>query len=86
MNAVRAMRWALLAMAIVSTAAMPATARDYPYCIRGCDFGAGRGDCSFASYQQCQASASGRLAYCAANPYFSQTADLSSGRMSRRRQ
>jgi hypothetical protein len=41
----------------------PAAARDYPFCIKGCDFGSGRGDCSFSSYQQCQASASGRDAY-----------------------
>ena len=62
-----------------------ATARDYPYCIKGCDYGSGLGDCSFATYQQCQASASGRLAYCAANPYFSQNADLPSNKASRRR-
>jgi hypothetical protein len=36
----------------------------------GCDFGAGRADCGFSSYQQCQASASGRVAYCSENPYF----------------
>jgi hypothetical protein len=42
----------------------------YPFCIRGCDFGAGRGDCSFVSYQQCQATASGRDAWCDANPYY----------------
>lgn len=44
-------------------------ARDYRYCIRGDDF-AGAGDCSFASYQQCQATASGRTAYCGANLRF----------------
>jgi len=48
----------------------PAVARDYPFCIRGCDFGAG--DCSFANYAQCQATASGRDAWCAANPFFQQ--------------
>jgi Protein of unknown function (DUF3551) len=45
-----------------------------------CDFGAGRGDCSFSSYQQCQATASGRDACCGANPYFSVNAELQSNR------
>jgi hypothetical protein len=78
--------WALMAfIAACAINAAPAAARDYPYCIKGCDYGSSLGDCSFASYQQCQASASGRLAYCAANPYFSQNADLPSNRVSRRR-
>jgi len=62
----------LVAAGAVSAAAivMPAAAREFPYCIKGCDFGAGAGDCSFSSLAQCQATASGRDAYCAANPYF----------------
>ena len=48
-------------------------ARDYPirgdaFCIRGDAFGGGAGDCIFSSYEQCRATASGRTAYCAANP------------------
>jgi hypothetical protein len=68
-------------------AAPPAAAQNYPFCIKGCDFGAGRGDCSFSSYQQCQATASGRDAYCDANPYFSARAELqpNRSRQSRRR-
>jgi hypothetical protein len=80
--------WALmLCCAASTTGALPAAARDYPFCIKGCDFGAGRGDCSFTSYQQCQATASGRDATCDANPYFSAKAELQSdrGRQSRRR-
>jgi hypothetical protein len=58
--------WALMVCAAASTTgALPAAARDYPFCIKGCDFGAGRGDCSFSSLQECQATASGRGAYCA---------------------
>jgi uncharacterized protein DUF3551 len=38
------------------------------YCLRGCDFGAG--ECSFSSYQQCMATASGRTGWCDANPDF----------------
>ncbi len=63
--------WALMVCCAASTmGALPAAARDYPFCIKGCDFGAGRGDCSFSSYQQCQASASGRFLYCIENPFY----------------
>jgi hypothetical protein len=71
--------------AVCAIDAAPAAAKDYPYCIRGCDYGSSLGDCSFSTYQQCQATAAGRLAYCAANPYFSQNAELQSNRSSRRR-
>ncbi len=80
--------WALmLSCAASAMDALPAAARDYPFCIKGCDFGAARGDCSFASYQQCQATASGRDATCAENPYFSANAELQPNRVhqSRRR-
>jgi uncharacterized protein DUF3551 len=81
------MRWALLAMVMAGAATMPATAREYPYCIKGCDFGGARGDCSFASYQQCQATAAGRDAWCATNPDFNARAESLSDRprQSRRR-
>jgi hypothetical protein len=42
-----------------------ASAQGSPFCLRGCDFG---NECSFATYAQCQASASGRTAWCDANP------------------
>jgi len=83
--------WALLALGCIgATCATPAAARDYPYCIKGCDFGSGLGDCSFTTYQQCQATASGLVATCVANPYFNQRdvnqrADLQPNRSSRRR-
>jgi hypothetical protein len=67
---------ALLAAGAVSAVAMPASAREFPYCIKGCDFNAGAGDCSFVSLAQCQATASGRDAYCAANPYFNAEAEM----------
>jgi Protein of unknown function (DUF3551) len=56
--------------------AAPAVAGGMPFCIKGCDFGGGTGDCSFSSYQQCLATASGRDATCAANPYFSASAEM----------
>jgi hypothetical protein len=78
--------WALMVFgAACATGAAPAAAGNFPYCIKGCDYGAGLGDCSFSTYQQCQATASGRVATCAANPYFSQNTDQPPTKMSRRR-
>jgi uncharacterized protein DUF3551 len=76
------MQRALLALmaAFAVSAVMPAAAREFPYCIKGCDFGAGGGDCSFSSLAQCQATASGRDAYCAANPYFNAKAEMQTDR------
>jgi Protein of unknown function (DUF3551) len=75
-------RCALPIVAVVFALAPVATiARELPFCIKGCDYGGGRGDCSFTSYQQCQATASGRLAYCDVNPYFTAGSDGQSGRI-----
>ena len=60
-----------------------AAAGDYPFCIRGCDFGAG--DCSFYTYSQCQAAASGREAWCSANPFFHASREPQPVRYGRRR-
>jgi hypothetical protein len=49
--------------------ASPAAAFDYPYCLQGKQTGI-PGDCSYRSYRECQASASGRDAYCNVNPAF----------------
>jgi Protein of unknown function (DUF3551) len=70
----------MVAFAVSAAVAMPAVAREFPYCIKGCDFGAGVGDCSFSSLAQCQATASGRDASCAANPYFNAKADMQTDR------
>jgi hypothetical protein len=45
----------------------PAAARDYAYCAQGRGVGI-PGDCSYSSYQQCLASASGRNLSCNVNP------------------
>jgi hypothetical protein len=45
----------------------PAAAYDYPWCIQGGGVGI-PGDCSYQSYDQCMASASGRRVYCNINP------------------
>jgi hypothetical protein len=68
------MRWSSAAWVVIgmmaATSAASAASGNFPFCIQGCDFGGGLGDCSFSSYAQCQATASGRDASCAANPYF----------------
>jgi hypothetical protein len=84
------MRSVLLALMVACAAwaitATPASADGFPYCIKGCDFGGGAGDCSFSSHQQCQATASGRDATCASNPYFNAKAEIADrSRLSRRR-
>ena len=68
------MRNAMLAMvALMSAGAAtiagptPAAAVDYPWCIQGGGWGV-PGDCSYRSYAECLASASGRRVYCNANP------------------
>ena len=53
--------------AIVAASSGPAAARDYPYCLQSRGVGI-PGDCSYASYAQCRASASGRNADCNINP------------------
>jgi Protein of unknown function (DUF3551) len=77
---------ALLTVATVGTADSVANAaQQYPFCIRGCDFGGSRGDCSFVSLQQCQATASGRDASCDANPLYHGDAQPGPRNYSRRR-
>ena len=54
-------------VATLATSA-PAAAYDYPWCVQGRGVGY-PGDCSYQTYAQCQASASGRSAGCGINPY-----------------
>jgi hypothetical protein len=56
----KAMRTLMAGGIVAAAVAMPAAAQEMAYCIRGCDFGGGAGDCSFSSLAQCQASAAGR--------------------------
>ena len=59
----------MAAGATYTTGSGPAMARDYPYCLQSRQEGI-PGDCSYQSYNQCVASASGRNATCAINPRF----------------
>nr|WP_249129298.1 DUF3551 domain-containing protein [Bradyrhizobium sp. AUGA SZCCT0283] len=58
-----------LSAATVATVAgsVPAAAYDYPYCAQGRSVGI-PGECSYSTYAQCMASASGRGLYCNINP------------------
>ena len=59
---------ALSAATVVSVAgSSPAAAYDYPYCLQGRGVGV-PGECAYATYGQCMASASGRNLYCNINP------------------
>ena len=68
------MRNAMLAVLALSAATVasvagstPAAAYDYPYCLQGRGI-AVPGECAYATYEQCLASASGRALYCNVNP------------------
>jgi hypothetical protein len=68
------MRYATMAVLAVLAAGAatiagptPAAAYDYPYCAQGRGVGI-PGDCSYQTYAQCMASASGRNLYCNVNP------------------
>lgn len=56
-------------LAMVGTAPAQAFGTHYPFCLQGDEF-PGLSNCSFTSYAQCEASASGRNLSCLANPYF----------------
>jgi uncharacterized protein DUF3551 len=70
----RILRWMILGgAAILATA--PATAQTYnyggPVCLQKWQWGGSYYfDCSFSSWNQCQASAVGLAAMCTENPYF----------------
>jgi len=66
-NATMAMLAVLAAGAATVATSAPAAAYDYPWCVQGRGVGI-PGDCSYQSYAQCMASASGRAVYCNINP------------------
>ena len=78
------LRILVASLTIAASGALDAAiARGYPFCIKGCDFGAGH--CGFDSHAQCQAAAAGRDAWCAADPVFEQTCALPPVSYSRRK-
>ena len=61
-------------LAIVAAAPAEAVGTRHPYCIQGYDY-PGLSNCTYDSYQQCAATASGRFLYCIENPYFNPGGD-----------
>ncbi|MFL6816680.1 MAG: DUF3551 domain-containing protein [Bradyrhizobium sp.] len=57
----------LTALTAIALSAAPASAQDFPYCLQGTQWGY-PGNCQFATYQQCLATASGTDAGCGLNP------------------
>lgn len=56
-------------LAMVGAAPAEAVGTRYPFCIQGEEI-PGLSQCDFTSYEQCQATASGRYLSCIANPYY----------------
>ena len=67
----RAILASLTAVGLIAFATLPADAvgTRYPFCIQGDEY-PGLSNCTFTSYEQCAATASGRRLWCIANPYF----------------
>ena len=56
-------------LAVLGAAPAAAVGSRYPFCMQGRDHPA-LSDCTYATYEQCAATASGRFLSCIANPYF----------------
>jgi hypothetical protein len=59
----------IAAVGVVGAAPTVAVGTRYPFCLQGNEFPA-LSNCTFSSYQQCQASASGRFLQGITNPYY----------------
>jgi len=60
---------AIIALAFIGTMPAHAVGDRYPFCLQGND-APGLSNCTFDTYAQCMATASGRRLTCIANPYF----------------
>lgn len=61
-------------LAMVGTLPASAYGTHHPFCLQGDEF-PGLSNCTFDSYAQCEATASGRILSCLANPYFNPGGD-----------
>jgi hypothetical protein len=68
---------------MLSSAPANAYGGRHAFCIQGDEYPA-LSTCAFDSYQQCQATASGRDAWCDANPTIHQGRELQAARINRR--
>ena len=60
---------AAFGLALAGLTPAEAVGSRYPFCLQG-NNSPGLSNCTFTSYQQCQASASGRFLTCVANPFY----------------
>ena len=67
---------------MVGTAPAEAVGTRYPFCIQGDEY-PGLSNCGFTSYEQCQATASGRRLRCIENPYYNPGDDAGPRALSR---
>jgi hypothetical protein len=67
-------------LALVGAVPAEAIGTRHPFCIQGDEY-PGLSNCTFNSYQQCQATASGRFLQCIENPYFNAGGYRSPGRV-----
>jgi len=56
-------------LALTSTSSAQAYGVRHPFCLQGDEY-PGLSNCTFDSYAQCQATASGRFLYCVSNPFY----------------
>ena len=61
-------------LAMIGAAPAQAVGSRHPFCIQGNEY-PGLSNCTYDSYEQCQASASGRFLYCVENPYYNRGGD-----------
>lgn len=61
---------ALVLGAAAALSSAPAQAGERAFCMRGQGIDMAHGDCRFDTYEQCLATASGRLNFCDANPFY----------------
>ncbi len=60
---------AAVGLAMIGAAPAEAVGTRHPFCLQGNDY-PGLSNCVWDSYEQCQATASGRYLYCIENPYY----------------
>ena len=61
---------ALVLGAAAALSSVPAQAGERAVCIKGDNIADAHGDCSFDTYEQCLASASGLRRFCDTNPFY----------------
>jgi len=65
---------AVSGLAMLGASPAHAVGTKYPFCLTGDAYPA-LSNCTFTTYEQCSATASGRRLYCIANPFFAGKSD-----------